>query len=113
MVDNCDGTHTFTNANGDILTIDSVVYIINNFVESCHDVIAPVGANTTEVTFDGPIPAMRSNVDGSFNFANANDHTLLIEFAGRVIYTFEHFVTRFLVTVDGTTYTSVEEYFET
>src|SRR5690606_16420870 len=42
-----------------------------------------------------------------------NGDTITIDSVGDIINNFEDFVTNNPVTVDGTTYTSVEEYFET
>src|SRR5690606_39086491 len=147
MVDNGDGTYTFTNANGDTITIDSVGDIINNFedfvtnnpvtvdgttytsveeyfetiVTSNSDVLRDNGDGTfthtaadgTVVTFDANTTAMVDNGDGTYTFTNANGDTITIDSVGDIINNFEDFVTNSPVTVDGTTYTSVEEYFET
>src|SRR5690606_15392251 len=43
----------------------------------------------------------------------ANGDTITIDSVGDIINNFKDFVTNNPVTVDGTTYTSVEEYFET
>src|SRR5690606_35031660 len=83
LVDNGDGTFTHTAADGTVVTFD---------------------ANTT---------AMVDNGDGTYTFTNANGDTITIDSVGDIINNFEEFVTNSPVTVDGTTYTSVEEYFET
>src|SRR5690606_32704480 len=83
VVDNGDGTFTHTAADGTVVTFD---------------------ANTT---------AMVDNGDGTYTFTNANGDTITIDSVGDIINNFEDFVTNNPVTVDGTTYTSVEEYFET
>src|SRR5690606_30035343 len=83
LVDNGDGTFTHTAADGTVVTFD---------------------ANTT---------AMVDNGDGTYTFTNANGDTITIDSVGDIINNFEEFVTNNPVTVDGTTYTSVEEYFET
>src|SRR5690606_5031792 len=147
MVDNGDGTYTFTNANGDTITIDSVGDIINNFedfvtnnpvtvdgttytrigrascriVTSNSDALVDNGDGTfhhtaadgSVVTFDANTTAMVDNGDGTYTFTNANGDTITIDSVGDIINNFEDFVTNNPVTVDGTTYTSVEEYFET
>src|SRR5690606_10921010 len=83
LVDNGDGTFTHTAADGTVVTFD---------------------ANTT---------AMVDNGDGTYTFTNANGDTITIDSVGDIINNFEEFVTNSPVTVDGTTYTSVEEYFQT
>src|SRR5690606_4391263 len=79
LVDNGDGTFTHTAADGTVVTFD---------------------ANTT---------AMVDNGDGTYTFTNANGDTITIDSVGDIINNFEDFVTNNPVTVDGTTYTSVEE----
>src|SRR5690606_41140042 len=83
LVDNGDGTFTHTAADGTVVTFD---------------------ANTT---------AMVDSGDGTYTFTNANGDMITIDSVGDIINNFEEFVTNSPVTVDGTTYTSVEEYFET
>src|SRR5690606_30591163 len=56
---------------------------------------------------------MLDNGDGTYTFTNANGDTITIDSVGDIINNFEEFVTNSPVTVDGTTYTSVEEYIET
>src|SRR5690606_41106910 len=56
---------------------------------------------------------MIDNGDGTYTFTNANGDTITIYSVGDIINNVEEFVTNSPVTVDGTTYTSVEEYFET
>src|SRR5690606_9433869 len=70
-------------------------------------------ADGTVVTFDANTTAMLNDGDASSNFTNANGDTITIYLVGDIINNFEDFVTNNPVTVDGTTYTSVEEYFET
>src|SRR5690606_40739883 len=67
----------------------------------------------TVVTSDAITTAMLDNGDGTYTFTNANGDTSTIDSVGDNINNFEDFVTNSPVTVDGTTYTSVEEYFET
>src|SRR5690606_30988712 len=83
LVDNGDGTFTHTAADG------------------------------TVVTFDADRKSVVENGDGTYTFTNANGDTITIDSVGDIINNFEDFVTNNPVTVDGTTYTSVEEYFET
>src|SRR5690606_31266040 len=70
-------------------------------------------ADGTVVTFDANTTAMVDNGDGTYTFTNANGDTITIDSVGDIINNYEYFVTNSPVTVDATTYTSVEEYFET
>src|SRR5690606_288668 len=83
LVDNGDGTFTHTAADGTVVTFD---------------------ANTT---------AMLDNGDGTYTFTNTNGDTITIDSVGDIIPTRRSSDLNNPVTVDGTTYTSVEEYFET
>src|SRR5690606_10814734 len=120
MVDNGDGTYTFTNANGDTITIDSVGDIINNFEDFVTNNPVTVDGTTytsveeyLETIVTSNSDALVDNGDGTYTFTNANGDTITIDSVGDIINNFEDFVTNNPVTVDGTTYTSVEEYFET
>src|SRR5690606_21858575 len=147
MVDNGDGTYTFTNANGDTITIDSgaedrrevedfvtnspvtvdgttytsVEEYFETIVTSNSDALVDTGDGTfthtaadgTVVTFDANTTAMVDNGDGTYTFTNANGDTITIDSVGDIINNFEEISEESPVTDDGTTYTSVEEYFET
>src|SRR5690606_5212269 len=63
--------------------------------------------------FDANTTAMLDNGDGKIARATTRGDTITIDSVGDIINNFEDFVTNNPVTVDGTTYTSVEEYFET
>src|SRR5690606_862430 len=83
LVDNGDGTFTHTAADGTVVTSDD---------------------NTT---------AMVCIDNRTYTIINANGDSTTRRSADLIINNFEDFVTNNPVTVDGTTYTSVEEYFET
>src|SRR5690606_40356471 len=102
-------------------TYTSVEEYFETIVTSNSDVLRDNGDGTfthtaadgTVVTFDANTTAMVDNGDGTYTFTNANGDTITIDSVGDIINNFEDFVTNTPVTVDGTTYTSVEEYFET
>src|SRR5690606_21539516 len=97
-------------------TYTSVEEYFETIVTSNSDVLRDNGDGTfthtaadgTVVTFDANTTAMVDNGDGTYTFTNANGDTITIDSVGDIINNFEDFVTNNPVTVDGTTYTSVE-----
>ena len=83
LVDNGDGTFTYTNENGVPVTFD---------------------ANTLNLTDNG---------DGSYTFVDASGNTTVINSLADIVNNFEEFVTNNPVTVGGNTYNNIEEYFNT
>src|SRR5690606_6377795 len=149
LVNNNDGTYTYTSEDGTVTTVDVPSDIVNQFgtivtdgpvtvdgatyntIEEYIEAVAKANETVTTlvnnndgtftytneagtiVTFDANTTTMVDNGDGTYTFTNANGDTITIDSVGDIINNFEDFVTNSPVTVDGTTYTSVEEYFET
>src|SRR5690606_22675175 len=147
LVDNNDGTYTYTSEDGTVTTVDVPADIVNQFdtivnsgpvtvdgttytsveeyfetiVTSNSDALVDNGDGTfTHTAADGTVEIGRAssrerveNGDGRYTFIKANGDMITIDSVGDIINNFEKIVTNSPVTVDGTTYTSVEEYFET
>src|SRR5690606_36471897 len=102
-------------------TYTSVEEYFETIVTSNSDVLRDNGDGTfthtaadgTVVTFDANTTAMVDNGDGTYTFTNANGDTITIHSVGDITNHFRYIVKNSPVTVDGTTYTSVEVYFET
>src|SRR5690606_23860267 len=100
-------------------TYTSVEEYFETIVTSNSDVLRDNGDGTfthtaadgTVVTFDANTTAMVDNGDGTYTFTNANGDTITTDTTRYRTNNFEDFVTNNPVTVDGTTYTSIEEYF--
>src|SRR5690606_684881 len=101
-----DGTYTFTNANGDTITVDVVGDVVTNiqnegaiyneiinileqetdtFVDNGDGTFTHTSVDGTAVTFDANTTAMVDNGDGTYTFTNANGDTITVDVVGDVV----------------------------
>src|SRR5690606_7126599 len=108
MSSNGNGSYTFTNANGDSVTVDVIADVVTNtqnqgdiYNEIINLINAEVGADVftdngdgtfthtaldgTSVTFDANTLTMSSNGNGSYTFTNANGDSVTVDVIADVV----------------------------
>src|SRR5690606_25611997 len=144
LVNNNDGTYTYTNEEGVSVTIDIPAGVINNIEQILGDtnvlnelieVLGDtyVGGNVyydgTQFTYvdqsgathvinladivqaNETVTTLVNNNDGTYTYTSEDGTVTTVDVPSDIVNQFDNIVNNGPVTVDGTTYTSVEEYF--
>src|SRR5690606_10010268 len=121
LVDNADGTYTYTSEDGTITTVDVPTSVINQFEEI---------VNSEQVTIDGDndttnaeyiqhlvetnesVTTLVDNADGTYTYTSEDGTVTTVDVPASVINQFEEIVNSGPVIVDGDEYTTIEEYIQ-
>ncbi|MDM1460712.1 hypothetical protein HX065_11730 [Myroides odoratimimus] len=118
VVDNTNGTYTFTNGNGKDVTIDVPQSVINQFDKIINGGPITVNGNTYTtveeylkdfVEKNETVTTLKNNNNGTYTYTSENGTETIIDIPSSVVKQFETIVKQ-PVTVDGRTFTNVDEY---
>ncbi|MDM1520667.1 hypothetical protein [Myroides odoratimimus] len=118
LIDNTNGTYTFTNGNGKDVTIDVPQSVINQFDKIINGGPITVNGNTYTtveeylkdfVEKNETVTTLKNNNNGTYTYTSENGTETIIDIPSSVVKQFETIVKQ-PVTVDGRTFTNVDEY---
>ncbi|TJZ49882.1 hypothetical protein FAZ15_22135, partial [Sphingobacterium olei] len=121
LIDNNDGTYTYTSEDGTVTVVDVPASVINQFEEVVNGGPVTVGGNTytsIEEYIENIVAANETNTtlidnnDGTYTYTSEDGTVTVVDVPASVINQFEEVVNGGPVTVNGNTYTSIEEYIE-
>ncbi|WP_211245515.1 autotransporter outer membrane beta-barrel domain-containing protein, partial [Sphingobacterium alkalisoli] len=121
LVDNNDGTYTYTSEDGTVTVVDVPASVINQFEEVVNGGPVTVNGNTytsIEEYIENIVAANETNTtlidnnDGTYTYTSEDGTVTVVDVPASVINQFEEVVNGGPVTVNGNTYTSIEEYIE-
>ncbi|MBE8722086.1 collagen-like triple helix repeat-containing protein, partial [Sphingobacterium pedocola] len=121
LIDNNDGTYTYTSEDGTVTTVDIPASVINQFEEVVNGGPVTVNGNTytsIEEYIENIVAANETNTtlidnnDGTYTYTSEDGTVTVVDVPASVINQFEEVVNGGPVTVNGNTYTSIEEYLE-
>ncbi|MEC4027951.1 hypothetical protein [Myroides odoratimimus] len=118
LIDNTNGTYTFTNGNGKDVTIDVPQSVINQFDKIINGGPITVNGNTYTtveeylkdfVEKNETVTTLKNNNNGTYTYTSENGTETIIDIPSSVVKQFETIVKQ-PVTVDGRAFTNVDEY---
>ncbi|WP_202912478.1 hypothetical protein, partial [Sphingobacterium olei] len=121
LIDNNDGTYTYTSEDGTVTVVDVPASVINQFEEVVNGGPVTVNGttyNTIEEYIENIVAANETNTtlidnnDGTYTYTSEDGTVTVVDVPASVINQFEEVVNGGPVTVNGNTYTSIEEYIE-
>src|SRR5690606_10355491 len=121
LVNNNDGTYTYTSEDGTITTVDvpaSVVNQFNDIVNSGPVVVNGNTYNTIEeyiehlVKENETVTTLVNNNDGTYTYTSEDGTITTVDVPASVVNQFEDIVNSGPVTINGNTYNTIEEYIE-
>src|SRR5690606_21752410 len=121
LVNNNDGTHTYTSEDGTETRLDGHASVINQFKEL--EIGGPVtldgdtyntcGANSQQLDeTDETVTTVVNNNDGTYTYTSEDGTVTVVDVPASVINQFEEIVNGGPVTIDGDTYNTIEEYIQ-
>ncbi|PJR03604.1 hypothetical protein [Avrilella dinanensis] len=121
MVDNADGTYTYTSEDGTVTTVDVPASVINQFEEIVNG--GPVTIEGEEYTTieeyiqhivetNESVTTLVDNADGTYTYTSEDGTITTVDVPASVINQFEEIVNGGPVTIEGEEYTTIEEYIQ-
>src|SRR5690606_31829742 len=121
LVDNEDGTYTYTSEDGTKTTVDVPASVINQFEEIVNGGPVTIDGdtyNTIEeyiqhlVETNETVTTLVDNEDGTYTYTSEDGTKTTVDVPASVINQFEEIVNGGPVTIDGDTYNTIEEYIQ-
>ncbi|MDC7999676.1 hypothetical protein POV26_01360, partial [Aequorivita todarodis] len=121
LVDNGDGTYTYTSEDGTVTTVDVPADIVNQFEDIVNSGPVTVNGNTYNsieeyleymVTANETVTTLVDNGDGMYTYTSEDGTVTTVDVPADIVNQFEDIVNSGPVTVNGNTYNSIEEYLE-
>src|SRR5690606_7511025 len=121
LVNNNDGTYTYTSEDGTVTTVDIPSDIVNQFENIVKDGPVTVDGdtyNTIEeyiqhiVETNESVTTLVNNNDGTYTYTSEDGTVTVVDVPSDIVNQFENIVKDGPVTVDGNTYNTIEEYIQ-
>src|SRR5690606_40913044 len=121
LVNNNDGTYTYTSEDGTVTVVDVPASVMNEFEEIVNGGPVTIDGytyNTIEeyiqhlVETNETVTTLVNNNDGSYTYTSADGTISVVDAPASVINQFEEIVNGGPVTIDGDTYNTIEEYIQ-
>src|SRR5690606_11816529 len=121
LVDNADGTYTYTSEAGTVTTVDVPADVVNQFEEIVNG--GPVTIDGEEYTTieeyiqhlvetNESVTTLVDNADGTYTYTSEDGTVTTVDVPASVTNQFEEIVNGGPVTVDGDTYNNIEDYIQ-
>src|SRR5690606_23386270 len=119
LVNNNDGTYTYTSEDGTVTVVDVPASEINQFEEIVNGGPVTIDGdtyNTIEeyiqhlVETNETVTTLVNNNDGTYTYTSEDGTVTVVDVPASVINQFEEIVNGGPVTIDGDTYNTIEEY---
>src|SRR5690554_489347 len=121
LIDNADGTYTYTSEDGTVTTVDVPASVVNQFEEIVNG--GPVTIEGEEYTTieeyiqhivetNESITTLVDNADGTYTYTSEDGTVTTVDVPASVVNQFEDIVNSGPVTIDGEEYTTIEEYIQ-
>src|SRR5690606_28325207 len=121
LVNNNDGTYTYTSEDGTVTVVDVPASVINQFEEIVNGGPVTIDGdtyNTIEeyiqhlVETNETVTTLVDNEDGTYTYTSEDGTKTTVDVPASVINQFEEIVNGGPVTIDGDTYNTIEEYIQ-
>src|SRR5690606_16313744 len=121
LVNNNDGTYTYTSEDGTVTVVDVPASVINQFEEIVNGGPVTIDGdtyNTIEeyiqhlVENNETVTTLVNNNDGTYTYTSEDGTVTVVDVPASVINQFEEIVNGGPVTIDGDTYNTIEEYIQ-
>src|SRR5690606_4891067 len=121
LVNNNDGTYTYTSEDGTVTTVDVPADIVNQFEEIVNS--GPVIVDGDEYTTieeyiqhlvetNETVTTLVNNNDGTYTYTSEDGTVTTVDVPADIVNQFEEIVNSGPVTIDGDEYTTIEEYIQ-
>ncbi|MFB9104109.1 hypothetical protein ACFFU1_04290, partial [Algibacter miyuki] len=121
LVDNTDGTYTYTSEDGTETIVDIPASVVNQFENIVNEGPVTINGetfNTIEeyieniVTTNETVTTLVDNTDGTYTYTSEDGTETIVDIPASVVNQFENIVNEGPVTVNGETFNTIEEYIE-
>ncbi|MFB9106132.1 hypothetical protein ACFFU1_14610, partial [Algibacter miyuki] len=121
LVDNTDGTYTYTSEDGTETIVDIPASVVNQFENIVNEGPVTINGetfNTIEeyieniVTTNETVTTLVDNTDGTYTYTSEDGTETIVDIPASVVNQFENIVNEGPVTINGETFNTIEEYIE-
>src|SRR5690606_35847230 len=121
LVNNNDGTYTYTSEDGTVTVVDVPADIVNQFEDIVNSGPVEVNGNTYTtieeyieniVKENETVTTLINNNNGTYTYTSEDGTVTVVDVPASVVNQFEDIVNSGPVTINGNTYNTIEEYIE-
>ncbi|MFD2037538.1 beta strand repeat-containing protein, partial [Belliella marina] len=121
LVDNGDGTYTYTSEDGTVTVVDVPASVVNQFEDIVNSGPVTINGDTFNsieeyieniVSLNETVTTLVDNGDGTYTHTSEDGTVTVVDVPASVVNQFEDIVNSGPVTINGDTFNSIEEYIE-